>query len=258
MRDHLLLTATRKGFLGIGAVAALLASQPFGAGGNAELPMTFVRAVALTDVDTSSTPDTDVLRLAALLNQDVERAEAVPTHPILLTVDGLDLLVPGAEVLQIGFHETTADRHQLHLTPHGEPVANLNSHRVATPEPSKGGNYLVLPSRNRDGDPMSATDVMLRAGEDVLAPVSGTIVTAASYLLYGEHHDIIVEIRPDDRPDLVVTMFHVDGVRVNAGQHVIAGQSVIADSARVFPFVADIEAATNTYAPHVDIRVRRA
>lgn len=199
-------------------------------------------AAALTDLDSHT-----LARHGAVARAEAEQAD------VFAVVDGLDLRLPGQRIVTIGYHE--AREEHLDLAPRGTAVAN---HGLGpTPTSSDAGHdYVILPTRGREGSPTSAVDVVLPAGEDVLAPISGRVVSVAPYLLYDEHEDLQVQIVPDGRPDLVVTLYHVDQVRVRIGQHVTAGETVIAGTARVFDFVAQVEQWGR--GPHVDLRVHRA
>lgn len=174
----------------------------------------------------------DAMRLAVLVRNEIARRHEAANSDVFASVDGLELHLPGREVVVIGYHEARAEH--LALQP-------------------RDRDALVMPSRGREGTPTSAVDVVMPAGEDVLSPISGRVVMVADYLLYDEHQDTMIEIVPDGRPDLVVTLYHVSGASVREGQHVDAGD-VIADSARVFDFVAQVEQWGR--GPHVDIRVR--
>ncbi len=181
----------------------------------------------------------DVVRLTALYDQHLQRTEraaaaAALEARTLAMVDGLRLLLPGTAPLVVGFHEARAE----HL-----PLAPTGAH-------------VVMPSRGREGTPTSAVDVVLAPGADVLAPVDGVVVKVAPYRLYDEHDDVLVEIRPTARPDLVVTLYHLQGVTVREGQRVEAGTTVVADGAREFDFIAQVEQWAR--GPHVDLRVHRA
>ncbi len=202
-------------------------------------------AAAVFAVLPAPATSSDVQRMTALRQQAIDRAAQVEAAElaareaarasVFATVDGLDLHLPARNVVVVGFHE--AREQHLTLLPQGR-------------------FDLVMPSRGREGTPTSAADIVIAAGEDVLAPVSGTLRLVSSYDLYEEYTDVLLEIVPDGRPDLVVTMYHLDGIQVRTGQRVEAGQTVLASAARAFDFVAQVEAWGR--GAHVDLRVHRA
>ncbi len=217
-----------------GAILVSFASQLPNAMAAVEGPAPFATAAVARQqrAGAVTAPHDDTGRLALMVRNEISRRHEARSRTVFATVGGLDLHLPGAEVIAYGFHEARAQHLALQPT---------------------DASALVMPSRGREGAATSAVDVVLPAGEDVLAPISGRVVKVVDYLLYDEHPDIQIEIVPDGRPDLVMTIFHVSGVTVREGQHVDAGD-VIADSARVFQFVAQVEQWGS--GPHVDIRVR--
>lgn len=176
---------------------------------------------------------------AARAKADAEAAafEAARTSDVFATVDGLELHLPSAQPLAIGFHEAREE----HLT--------------MVPRNVQAAGQVIMPTRDREGTPTSAVDIVMPANQDVLSPVAGRIISVAPYTLYDEYEDIQIQIQPDGHPDLVITIYHLSGVRVQAGQRLEAGHTVLADSARVFDFIAQVEAWAR--GPHIDLRVHR-
>jgi hypothetical protein len=178
-------------------------------------------------------------------------------------IEGLTLLAPSSAVVVVGFHEA-ATVHALPLTPRGTLTDNHNPTRYE-PHPAgvdggeavDGVDHLVMASRGRRPGPTSAVDVVLRDDEPVLSPVTGTVSDVRVYYLSGRHEDVRVEIVPDAAPHLRVVLVHVDGIRVGIGDRVTAGVTVLADTARGFPFASQIDRETEPDRwPHVHLEVQ--
>jgi murein DD-endopeptidase MepM/ murein hydrolase activator NlpD len=112
---------------------------------------------------------------------------------------------------------------------------------------------------NRRGEPDTAADVGADAGTPVYAPVSGTVVSAAPYLLYGKYDDVRIAIRPDGRDDIDVVLIHIESPLVRDGDRVEAGVTRIASVRRM----ADkMDLQLGQYAAnggdHVHLQINRA
>lgn len=181
---------------------------------------------------------------------------APPTPVAFAAIDGVELLLPAAQVVAHGFHEPGGGGPEA-LTPMGTlQTAETNGfdEADAIADPS-GPDYLVLPTRHRGTSPTGAVDVVVEEGEDVLAPVDGVVTTVADYALYGTHEDTLVHIRPHAAPHLEVKMLHVADVSVREGDAVVAGETVIADTARRVPVRNQIDRFVDRPLPHVHLEV---
>lgn len=155
----------------------------------------------------------------------------------LARVDALTIHQPAREIVVAGFHQASTPG-SLALEPVGEAAR-------------------VLPSRGRGYPRTSAVDVVLVDDEPVRAPVSGRVVEVERYALYGRHPDFRVTIEPHDRPDLRVVLLHVARLRVEEGERVAAGETVLARTARRFPFRSQVDDETAPDAwPHVHLEVK--
>jgi hypothetical protein len=172
--------------------------------------------------------------------------------------EGLDLWLPSASPVVVGYHEA-ATIAALGIDPVGLLTEDRNTTRTSLPADDRaGGDYLVLSSRGRSAAPTSAIDVVLREGDPVLSPVTGTVVDVRSYLLYGAHQDLRVEVVPDTRPDLRLVLIHLDDVAVRIGDRVAAGVTPLAATARSFPFGSHIDRETEPERhPHVHLELQR-
>ena len=145
---------------------------------------------------------------------------------------------PSAQVEKVGFHESNHDG-ALPMTPLATAV-----------DPT------VLESRERDTAPTGAADVVSHPQIEVRAPVTGTVKRGGSYVLYCDHRDYYVVIEPDAHPGLEVKVLHIAGLFVSKGEHVVAGETVIAPHPTQLPFESQVDEVTGQPAwPHVHIEV---
>lgn len=182
---------------------------------------------------------------------------ADPTTPPLARLDDLQLWSPAAAPIIVGYHEA-ATVSAIGVTPIGRLTEDRNTTRTDLPaDAAVGGPYLVLTSRGRAAGPTSAVDVVLEPGVAVLAPVTGRVADVRSYLLYGTHQDLRIELVPDDRPDVRLVLIHLDGAEVAIGDRVTGGVTPIARTARLFPFSSHIDRETepDRY-PHVHMELQ--
>ncbi len=177
--------------------------------------------------------------------------------PVVARVADLDLLLPAARVLSTGFHEA-AGPNGIEMQPVGTLTGNLNTSKFDPPDDdAAGAAYHVMASRGREFAATSALDVLLEDDEPVLSPVTGVVADVRGMLVYGEYPDLRIEVRPDHPDELRVVIIHVDGIRVEPGDRVEAGVTVLADTARRFPFLSQID--NETYPelwPHVHLEVQ--
>lgn len=154
------------------------------------------------------------------------------------TAGQVTLLLPGATVELIGFHESNHDgARQLDLLPAEVAVTTLDS-------------------RGRGTGRRTAADIVVDPAAEVRSPVSGTVVRGGGYTLYCRHRDEFVVIEPTERPGWEVKVLHIDGLRVEVGDRVVAGETVIADHATILPFLSQVDGLTASPSwPHVHIEV---
>lgn len=183
--------------------------------------------------------------------------EPAPSVAVLGRVGGLLLHVPAEDAVLISYHEA-AYPEALAIAPLGSLLANENPTRSLDHEEHPDGTgFHVQVSRGRANASTSAVDVVLLPGEEVRAPVSGTVTDVRPYQLYGTHDDVRIELRPDDAPDHAVVLIHVQDVVVRAGDRVDVGD-VLAGSARKFPFSAVVDRQTEPERHgHVHLEVKQ-
>lgn len=170
----------------------------------------------------------------------------------LAEVRGVELFSPSPEALAHGFHEGSS--RSAELVPVG--VAGDNPRGITLPKKAEDGvRYVVMPSRGRAAGPTSAVDVAIDEGVAVKSPVSGTVVDVSTYALYGRTNDVMMRIRPDSNPDVLVVIFHLVDPAVGAGDAVEAGETTVAASARPLPFASQVDRWAGKAGPHVHIQV---
>jgi hypothetical protein len=179
-----------------------------------------------------------------------------PVRP-LARFEALTLHTPTTEPVLVGFHEA-GTRDGLALEPVGPLIANDNATRgTAPPDDPAGTPYRIMHSRGRPAGPTTAVDIVMQDGEPVLAPVDGTVTDVRSYYLGGRYEDLRVEIRPDSAPDLRVVLIHLDDLEVRVGDPVQRGSTVLAGTARRFPFASQIDYLTEPERwPHVHLELK--
>jgi biotin carboxyl carrier protein len=162
--------------------------------------------------------------------------------PLLGDAGGLEVHVPAAHALLVSYHEASFPQ-ALPIRPFGSLTANENSTRPMEHAPHpRGVEFHVQVSRGRANASTSAVDVVLPPGEEVRAPVAGTVAEVRPYRLYGRHDDVRLELRPDGS-NLSVVLIHLEDVVVRAGDRVEVGD-VLAGTARLFPFAAVVDRQT--------------
>lgn len=112
---------------------------------------------------------------------------------------------------------------------------------------------------NRGGEPDTAADIGADPGTPVLAPVTGVIVSAEPYELYGKYDDVRIAIRPDGRDDIDVVLIHITDPLVGAGDRVEAGVTRLASVRKMSD---KMELQLGQYAAnggdHVHLQINRA
>lgn len=172
---------------------------------------------------------------------------------VFATVAGQELLLPGA-VRGVGFHESGSGA-ALALSPVGRREGTLNPEAAAAVAGGDAaGTYMVLPTRHRSRGATTAVDISMDEHEQVTSLVTGTVTAVSPYNLYGTTPDMIVEIEPEGRPELLVRMMHIDGVGLQVGEKVTAGTTVVAARARRLPFPSQIDRYAGEH-PHLHVEV---
>ncbi len=191
-----------------------------------------------TTAPTVEVPTSEPSAVPTAVASNSERLVSSIGYAPLGVADGVNLVLPVAKIELVGFHEA------------GHPGSK------AIDTSSLGVPSMVLETRYRGTSSSSAADIVVPPGEVVVAPVTGTVVSAGSYVLYCEHPDALVYIEPDGRPNWQVRLFHVTDVAVAVGDRVIAGETLVASGARMLPFESQIDEFTGAPSwPHVHLEV---
>lgn len=148
------------------------------------------------------------------------------------------LRLPSRRVERIGFHE-----------------ANHRGAREQSPRDA-GPPATTMPSRGRPTGPRSAADVVAAPDEPVLAPVTGRVVRAGSYVMYCRQPDHFVVIAPDAQPQWEVKVLHFEGLQVQPGDRVTASRSVLGTRPRKLPFRSQVDDLSHPRDwPHLHVEV---
>jgi len=210
-----------------------------------------VTALALTAFGGGTT--NDVQRIS------VSRQGVVATQPYpqIVAVRGLvRLQMPIVQSLAtaIGYH--SASDGGLPLSPLGhqgnEGVVQRVFHAIFG---GSGGHPVWY---RLDSGTMSALDVGAPPGTDVYAPVDGTVVGVAPFVVAGRRFGSQVDIQPQNAPSLVVTM-----TQLRADSALTVGDNVVSGRTRIGA-VVDLSSVerqalaryTNDAGNHVSIEVR--
>lgn len=154
------------------------------------------------------------------------------------TVGGVTLHHPVAVVEIIGFHQSNHEGALDQIVVEGTTWA------------------VELNTRGRATSPRTSADIVSQPETEVRSPVTGTVVRASRYNLYCSVDDEFMVVVPDENPALEVKLLHVRGLTVAAGQRVIAGETVVAHSAHLLPFVSQVDRLTADPSwPHVHVEV---
>jgi hypothetical protein len=240
-------------------VGSLLAASPIDAWTGVGSLGTAPGPASVSGSASTSALTADATRRAADAADEDEAEEALPATGAFATIDALTLHLPAPEVVLVGFHEASSRDAQAFA-----PVGRLEDHQNTTKfdppaDAPEGPPYVVLSSRGRPFPATSAIDVLLEVDEPVRSPVTGTVTDVRSYHLYGKYADQRIEIAPADAPEQRIVMIHLDGVGVAIGDEVVAGETVVAGSARLFPFGSHIDRYTEPARhPHVHYEIKRA
>lgn len=155
------------------------------------------------------------------------------------TTSDVTLRYPSSRVEHVGFHEANHDgAQQLEALPTGIPA-------------------VAMESRERGTGSQTAADVVVDPNLEIRSPVTGTVMSAGSYLLYCDQKDDLVIINPDDHPGWQVKILHIQPVLVSRGDRVFAGETVIAPGAHQLPFSSQVDdlRTVDPPWPHVHIEV---
>jgi len=219
-----------------------------------------------------------VARIVAEASDGDSRPKTEPT-PLFASFDDIVFRLPfePAVLTTLAFHQASSDKAQrlISLVPDASAAAlkaSVDAARADTATASAAftaqaettasddgvwsGSAIRLWRSGRAGEPDTAADIGANPGTDVYSPVSGTVLQARDYLLYGKHPDWEIHIRPDGHPELDLVLIHVEDVSIQAGDRVVAGVTRIA-AVRDLTRVMYLQLATYTLngGAHVHIQL---
>jgi hypothetical protein len=182
---------------------------------------------------------------------------ATQPYPQIVAVRGpvrLQMPVTQSQTTAIGYH--SASDGSLALSPMGrqgnEGVVQRVFHAVFG---GSGGHPVWY---RLDGGSLSALDVGAVPGTDVYAPVDGTVVGIAPFVVAGKRFGSQIDIQPQNAPSLVVTLTQVrPDAELRVGDDVVSGRTkvgAVADLSRVEHQA--LARYTNDAGDHVSIEVR--
>jgi hypothetical protein len=182
---------------------------------------------------------------------------ATQPYPQIIAVRGpvrLQMPIVQSATTAIGYH--SASDGALPLAPLGhqgnEGVVQRIFHAVFG---GSGGHPVWY---RLDGGTMSALDVGAAPGTDVYAPVDGTIVGIAPFVVAGHRFGSQIDIQPQNAPSLVVTL-----TQLRADSALTVGDAVVSGRTRIGS-VVDLSSVerqalaryTNDAGNHVSVEVR--
>ncbi|MEX1047682.1 MAG: hypothetical protein WD050_09840 [Actinomycetota bacterium] len=208
------------------------------------------QAVAITDSTAK-----EGLQSSGALESPQAPSPPEPGEPVSFSrVQGLVLSLPVQHPEVVGYHQAYYPDAQVQH-PIGHLVRNQNTYMFEAPPDTIGPPYRILPSRGRGTPATSAVDIVVKRLADVTSPVTGRVVRAKHYRLYGAYRDWRIEIAPEGHADLRVVMIHLTNVRVRRGDQVSATLTVIGQ-ARKLPFRSQVDDFGGGD-PHVHIEVKK-
>ncbi|MDQ4130021.1 MAG: M23 family metallopeptidase [Actinomycetota bacterium] len=161
-----------------------------------------------------------------------------PRWSAFASVGGVSLVHPASRVERVGFHESSHDG-----------ARQMEVHPSAS-------DPITLESRGRGTGSRTASDVVVDPQVEIRVPVSGTVIRSGNYALYCKYADQFAVIDPDGHRGWEVKVLHVEGLRLEPGDRVKAGVTVLAGRARKLPFRSQIDDYTAEPSwPHVHIEV---
>lgn len=173
----------------------------------------------------------------------------------------ITIYLPGCyrDIAGIGYHEARHER-AFPLEPLGYLLKNDNTYKVDVALDSKAPlpTYFIMETRYEPQSATSAVDVAMKEGASVLAPVSGVVTKVESKILYGYYDDTQIEIMPPKCQDVRVVIVHVKQVKVNQGDTVKQGKTVLGVPRDYREhFQSEIDDYVKPAHPHVQIQVNR-
>jgi hypothetical protein len=222
--------------------------------GLAVLSVVLVVSLALTAFGRSRPAE-----LRALATSSVLAGTGRPSPEVVARVGALQLQLPIAHPTAIGYHG--AGDGALALSPAGrqgnEGLLDRIAHKLVG---GSGGHPVWYQLDGGSGPATSSLDVGAAPGTDVYAPVDGTVVGIAPYIVDGRRFGSRIDIQPQSAPALVVSLTHL-----RADPSIVVGSAVVAGGSKLGA-VVDLSSVehealaryTQDAGNHVSLEVRPA
>jgi murein DD-endopeptidase MepM/ murein hydrolase activator NlpD len=181
---------------------------------------------------------------------------------VVASVEGIDVLLPVAREVTtaIGYHAVdNADA--VAFVPNGDLVSGGGiSQRLADIFAGGGGvRYYLMQGVAGGASPATAgLDVGAVPGSPVVSPADGKVVAVKPYSILGRFPDTEVDIQLAADPSLLLLMTHLTRVRVQLGDDVTGGETVLG-AVRGFPTALEqtLSTYTSDAGDHVQLTVLR-
>ena len=160
---------------------------------------------------------------------------------------GMELMSPIRFCDNIGavFHEASAQgddgrpNSPQAMQPLGACLRDDNPTRLAPGLSSSLGSgtaFFVESTRSRGTFSTTACDLNAKTGTTVYSPVTGTVIAAGGYMLYGRYPDMMVKIAIDGHPGYQMVLLHMSSVLVSGGQRVEGGVTPVGTVRDLVPY----------------------
>jgi hypothetical protein len=170
------------------------------------------------------------------------------------------LPVPGEATTAIAYHPVGTPE-AVAFAPQGECVSGGGIGRRLADIFKSGGGVQYYLIAGEGGDASAATaglSVGAAPGSSIVSPVDGVVTSVKEYDLLGRHPDVQVDIRLAADPTLLLVLTHVDKVRVQPGEQLVAGETPIGE---VRAFARELDQAlrrfTSDNGDHAQLMVLR-
>ena len=181
-------------------------------------------------------------------------------YPAFARVESKSLVLPVSmsKATIVAYHSLD-DELAVVLTPLGQRIdgsLTTQGSAVAASSQEEGVPYYVLDSKGRSGSGTTAVDIGAPAGTLVVSPVSGTIRSVKQYKLFGKYDDVQIDISPQGLSEVIVTLLLVAEPRINIGESVQAGKTVLGVVRSPVPELAErLSPLTGDEGAHVHLQV---
>lgn len=141
------------------------------------------------------------------------------------------LPVPGEATTAIAFHPVGTPE-AVAFSPQGECVSGGGIGRRLADIFETGGGVQYYLIEGEGGDASAGTaglSVGAAPGSSIVSPVDGVVTAVKEYDLLGRHRDVQVDIRLASDPTLLLVLTHVADVRVEPGEQVVAGETLVGE-----------------------------